>query len=170
MFARPLLALLLTGAAAGAATAADYSLNDGIVRFSAPDSWPVIMQMTEGSPQVVAFQVKDPADTGTDDASRVSVTTRKLEDAQAFQAFVSSSMEKARQTPGYESENNGDSSSLRYSGMNAKTRYKYRESYYYQNGVAVQLRCAHPVLKSTSAAWIAGFDQGCDQIAKSLQK
>lgn len=169
MFARPLLALLFLGAA-GTISAADYSLNDGIVKFSAPDTWPVIMQMTEGSPQVVAFQVKDPADSGTDDASRVSVTTRKLEDAQAFQAFASSSMEKARQTPGYESENNGDSSSLRYSGMNAKTRYKYRESYYYQNGVAVQLRCAHPVLKSTSAAWIASFDQGCEQIAQSLQK
>lgn len=170
MFARPLLALLLTGAAAGAVSAADYSLNDGIVKFSAPDSWPVIMQMTEGSPQVVAFQVKDPADSGTDEATRVSVTTRKLEDAQAFQSFVSSSMEKARQTPGYESENGSDGGSLRYSGLNGKTRYKFRESYYFQNSVAVQLRCVRPVLKSTSAAWIASFDQGCDQIAQSLQK
>lgn len=171
MLARPILALLTLFGAASAATAADYSLNDGIVTFNAPDDWPVIMQMTEGSPQVVAFQVKDPADSGTDEASRVSVTTRKLDDAQAFQAFVSSSMEKARQTPGYESENGPDSSSsLRYSGLNVKTRYKYRESYFFQNSIGVQLRCAHPVLKNTSAAWVASFDRGCEQVAASLQK
>jgi hypothetical protein len=172
MTARPicaLLALLLAGLSA-AAGAADYTLNDGAVAFSAPGDWPVIMQMSEGSPQVIAFQVKDPADTGTGEATRVTVTTRKLDDAQAFQAFVNQSLDKAKQTPGYESETGPDGSSLRYSGLNQKTRYKYRESYFYKNGISVQLRCVHPVLKGTSPAWVAAFDQGCDQIAASLQK
>ncbi|MBL8300312.1 MAG: hypothetical protein JNN30_18405 [Rhodanobacteraceae bacterium] len=164
-----LLAALLTSLSATAG-AADYTLNDGAIAFSAPSDWPVIMQMSEGNPQVVAFQVKDPADSGTGEATRVTVTTRKLDDAQAFQNFVSQSLEKARQTPGYESETNGDGSSLRYSGLNQKTRYKYRESYFYKNGLAVQLRCAHPVLKGTTQSWIAAFGQGCDQIAASLQK
>lgn len=161
--------LLLAGFSATAA-AADYTLNDGAIAFSAPADWPVIMQMSEGSPQVLAFQVKDPADSGTGEATRVSVTTRKLDDAQAFQAFVGQALDKARQTPGYESEAGADGSSLRYSGLNQKTRYKYRESYFYKNGIAVQLRCVHPVLKGTAPAWIAAFDQGCDQIAASLQK
>ncbi|MBN8740163.1 MAG: hypothetical protein BGP24_00420 [Lysobacterales bacterium 69-70] len=172
MSARPISALfaLLLAGLSGAASAADYTLNDGVVRFSAPGDWPVIMQMSEGNPQVIAFQVKDPADTGTGEATRVTVTTRKLDDAQAFQAFVNTALEKARQTPGYESETGADGSSLRYSGMSQKTRYKYRESYFYRNGVAVQLRCVHPVLAATSPAWIAAYNQGCDQIAASLQK
>lgn len=164
-----LFAALLAGAST-TAVAADYSLNDGAIVFSAPSDWPVIMQMSEGNPQVVAFQVKDPADAGTGESTRVTVTTRKLDDAQAFQTFVNQSLDKARQTPGYESETGGDGSSLRYSGLNQKARYKYRESYFYKNGIAVQLRCVHPVLKATSPAWIAAFDQGCDQIAASLQK
>ncbi|HSX60005.1 MAG TPA: hypothetical protein VLF18_07395 [Tahibacter sp.] len=164
-----LLAALLT-AASSAAGAADYTLNDGAIAFSAPSDWPVIMQMSEGNPQVVAFQVKDPADSGTGEATRVTVTTRKLDDAQAFQSFVNQALEKARQTPGYESETGSDGGSLRYSGLNQKTRYKYRESYFYKNGIAVQLRCVHPVLKGTSPAWVAAYAQGCDQIAASLQK
>lgn len=168
MLARITLALLC--AAAGAAHAADFKLNGGVVGFSAPSDWPVIMQMTEGSPQVVAFQVKDPADTGTGEASRVSVTTRKLDDAQAFQDFVNASIEKAKQTPGYEHDGGSDGGSLRYSGLNAKTRYQYRESYFYRNGVGVQLRCMHPVLKGTTSTWLSAFEKGCDEIAASLAK
>lgn len=172
MFARPISALLAVLAAglSVAASASDYTLNGGMITFSAPSDWPVIMQMSEGNPQVVAFQVKDPADTGTGEATRVTVTTRKLDDAQAFQAFVTQSLDKARQTPGYESETGPDGSSLRYSGLNQKTRYRYRESYFYKNGIGVQLRCVHPILKGTSPAWITAYDQGCDQIAASLQK
>ena len=164
------ISFIVLCAAASAAQATDFALNNGVVGFSAPADWPVIMQMTEGSPQVVAFQVKDPADAGTGEASRVTVTTRKIADAQAFQEFVNTSLEKAKQTPGYEHSAGGDSSSLRYSGLNAKTRYQYRENYYYRNGVGVQLRCVHPVLKGTTQAWLAAFDKGCDEIAASLGK
>jgi hypothetical protein len=167
MLARITLALVC--AVAGAAHAAEFKLNDGTIAFSAPSDWPVIMQMTEGNPQVVAFQVKDPADTGTGEASRVTVTTRRLDDAQAFQEFVNTSIEKAKQAPGYEHEA-GDGSSLRYSGLNVKTRYQYRENYFYRNGVGVQLRCMHPVLKGTSPGWLSAFDKGCDEIAATLAK
>ena len=86
-----LLGLLLAGAAQGQQNTG-FTLNGGIVHFSAPAEWPVIMQKTEGSPQVVAFQVKDPADNGSGEASRISVTSRKLDDAKALQRFVGASM------------------------------------------------------------------------------
>ncbi|MEO8672032.1 MAG: hypothetical protein ABI411_12015 [Tahibacter sp.] len=162
-----LLGVLLAGSVI-AQQAGNFTLNEGSVHFSAPTEWSVIMQMTEGSRQVIAFQVKDPADTGSGEASRVSVTTRKLEDAKAFQDFVGTSMDKARQTPSYAEAAGGDSANLRYSGMNAKTKYLYRESYYYQNGIGIQLRCVHPVLKGTTQSWVSAFDQGCEQIAASL--
>jgi hypothetical protein len=166
----PALLGSLLALAGTAAVASDFSLNEGAVTFSAPDDWPVIMQMTEGSPQVIAFQVKDPADSGTEDATRVSVTTRKLDDAQGFQAFVDAGLDKAKQTPGYESETGSDSGNLRYTGLNGKTRYRFRETYFFRNGVGVQLRCVHPLLKATSAAWTTAFNKGCDQIAATLQK
>ena len=43
--------------------------------------WAVAMQMSEGNPQVVAFAVRDPAAEGTDEGPRVSVTSRRLDDA-----------------------------------------------------------------------------------------
>ena len=85
MTARLLASLLLTFAAAASADApGEYDLNGGSIHFSAPPGWNVIMQKTEGDPQVIAFQVRDPAEAGTEEATRVSVTTRKLDDAQVY--------------------------------------------------------------------------------------
>ena len=65
------------------ATCADengnYVLSDGFIKFNAPPSWPVMMEKAEGNPQFVAFQVKDPADTGTGESARVSVDTKLLD-------------------------------------------------------------------------------------------
>ena len=162
-------ALLLTCSLA--AVGANFDLNGGSVHFSAPSEWPVIMQMTEGNPQVVAFQVKDPAAEGTDESSRVSVTSRKLSDAAAFQGMVGAAMDKAKQQTGYEQDkDNADAGSLRYFGTEGKTRYHYREHFYFKNGVGIALRCARPVLDKTSKAWIDGFEKGCDEISSSLAR
>ncbi len=162
------LGLLLLAAGA---QAADFDLNSGAVHFSAPSEWPVIMQMTEGNPQVVAFQVKDPAAEGTEESSRVSVTSRKLADSQAFQSMVNGALEKAKQQTGYEQDKDAsDTSSLRYYGTEGKARYHYREQFWFKNGIGVALRCARPVLDKTSKTWVANFEAGCDAISASLAK
>jgi hypothetical protein len=129
------------------------------------------MQMSEGNPQVVAFSVKDPAAAGTDESSRVTVTSKKLADGAAFQAMVSGAQEKARQQQDFNADkekDNADSSSLRYSAAEGKTRYHYREHFFFKNGLGVQLRCARPLLDKTSREWVASFEKGCDEIAASL--
>lgn len=167
---RSLFFLALAGAALPAA-ATDYQLNGGIVRFSAPTEWAVAMQMSEGNPQVVAFAVKDPAAEGTDEGPRVSVTSRKLDDASAFQTLVNGALDKARQQTGFEQDkDNTDSGSLRYYASEGKARYHYREHFFFKSGVGVQVRCARPVLDKTSKQWTADFEKGCDQIAASLAK
>jgi hypothetical protein len=154
---------------AASAAAADFDLEGGAVHFAAPGDWPVIMQMTEGNPQVVAFQVKDPAAEGTEESSRVTVTARKLADGAAFQEMVNGALEKARQQTGYEQDQaGGDSSTLRYFATEGKARYHYREQFYFKHGAGVILRCARPVLDKTSPAWTAAFEKGCDGIAASL--
>ena len=88
-----LFAGALLSAGVSAQTPGEFSLNEGIVKFTAPPAWPVIMQKTEGNPQAVAFQVKDPADEGTGEATRVTVSTKLLDDTSNFQALVNAESE-----------------------------------------------------------------------------
>src|SRR6185437_2272861 len=49
-------------ATAPTASAADYSLANGLVNFSAPDAWPMLMEKLDGPRQFIALQVKSPGD------------------------------------------------------------------------------------------------------------
>ena len=159
----------LAAAGASAQGAGEYTLNQGFVHFSAPPQWPVMMQKTEGNPQFVALQVKDPADTGTEEASRVTVETKLLDDSGNFQALINVAMDKARQAPGFEQRTDGvEASTLRYFALNGKTRYEYRETWYLNGHVSVHVRCARPMLAQTTAQWTAEYDKGCAQIMQSL--
>ncbi|HEX4481302.1 MAG TPA: hypothetical protein VH082_10865, partial [Rudaea sp.] len=125
------LVLCCCASSASADENGNYSLSDGFIKFSAPPSWPVIMEKTEGNPQFVAFQVKDPADTGTGESARVSVDTKLLDDSSNFQPIVNVGMDKAKAMPGYEQHTEGvEPTVLRYYAMNGKTRYEYRETWY----------------------------------------
>ena len=166
--------LCLAGTLAAGVAQADgngeYSLNQGFVRFSAPPQWPVIMQKTEGSPQFIALQVKDPADEGSGEASMVRVETKLLDDSSNFQSLVNVGLDKAKQMPGYEQHTEGvDPSTLRYYAMNGKTRYEYRETWYLNGHVMVHARCARPMLDKTSAQWTAEYEKGCAQVLSSLR-
>ncbi|MGH8122571.1 MAG: hypothetical protein ACREPT_07340, partial [Rudaea sp.] len=63
-------------ASVAAQQGSSYSLFDNIVKFHAPADWPVILKKTEGLPQFIAFQVKDPADQGSGESSQVSVEAK----------------------------------------------------------------------------------------------
>ena len=147
-----------------------YSLDEGIIKFTAPPAWPVIMQKAEGNPQFVAFQVKDPADTGSGESSRVTVETKLLDDPSNFQAIVNVGMDKAKQMTGYEQHAEGvDNTVLRYFAMNGKTRYEYRETWYLNTRIVVHVRCARPILSATTAQWTADYERGCGQIMQSVR-
>ncbi|HZP65908.1 MAG TPA: hypothetical protein VFB32_06330 [Rudaea sp.] len=162
------IAALLSGLAH--AEAGRYSLDQGFVNFTAPPEWPVIMQKTEGNPQFIAFQVKDPADTDSGESTRVTVETRLLDDSSNFQPNVNAAVDKAKQLPGYEQRNDGvDASVLRYFAMNGKTRYEYRETWYLNGHVMVHARCARPMLSGTTAAWTTAYEKGCAEIMQSLK-
>lgn len=162
---------LLFAAVAVAQTDSDqFSLNQGYIKFTAPSSWPVIMKKIEGDPQFVAFQVRDPADVGSGEATRVSVETRLLDSSKNFQAMVNRDVDKAKQMAGYEKNEKGiDASVLRYYAMNGKTRYEYRETWYLNGHLFVHVSCVRPMLKKTAKSWTKAYDKGCDQIMQSLR-
>lgn len=148
----------------------DYSLDQGFVTFKAPPDWPVIMQKLEGNPEFIAFQVKDPADTGSGEATRVTVETKLLDDSGRFQAIVNGGLERIKLSPGYEQKSDGvDASVLRYFALNGKTRYEYRETWYLNGHLMVHARCARPLLAATTAAWTTEYEKGCALIMQSLK-
>ena len=160
----------LAGISAQAQEAGEYALAQGFVTFKAPPQWPAIMQKTEGNPQFIAFHVKDPADTDTGEASRVTVETKLLDDSGNFQSMVNGALARVKQSPGYEQRTEGvDPSVLRYFALNGKTRYEYRETWYLNGHVLVHVRCARPMLAATTAAWTADYEKGCGQIMQSLK-
>lgn len=159
---------LLAAGPASAQSAGEFSLDQGFIKFSAPPAWPVIMQKTEGDPQFVAFQVKDPADTDSGEATRVMLETRLLNDSSAFQPMVNRDVDKAKQMPGYEQKTEGvDSNTLRYFANSGKTKYEYRETWYLNGHLLVHVRCARPMLGKTTAQWTADYERGCSQVMQS---
>jgi hypothetical protein len=163
-------ALVTTAATAQAAGSHAYALDQGFIRFTAPAAWPVIMEKTEGDPQFIAFQVRDPADAGSGEATRVTVETRLLDDSANFQPLVNAAIAKAKQLPGYEQRSDGvEPTVLRYFAQNGKTRYEYRETWYLNGHLLVHVRCARPLLPGTSPQWTAEYEQGCAEIMTSLK-
>lgn len=148
-----------------------YSLFDNIVKFHAPADWPVILKKTEGLPQFIAFQVKDPADQGSGESSQVSVEAKLLNDSSIFQALVNAATDKTKKTPGYEQHEEGvDATTLRYFGLNGKTRYEYRETWYLDSKIFIHVRCSRPMLAATTPAWTAAYEQGCAQIMRTIRQ
>jgi hypothetical protein len=155
---------------AAAQNLSNYTLFDNAIKFSAPAEWPVILKKTEGLPQFIAFQVKDPADQGSGEASQVSVEAKLLNDASTFQALVNAGTDKAKQTPGYDQRTEGvDATTLRYYGTNGKQRYEYRETWYLDAKIFLHVRCSRPMLEATSAAWTAAYEAGCAQVMLSIK-
>lgn len=152
----------------GAGTA--YSLYEGAVKFSAPASWPAIMQKAEGTPQFVAFLVKNPADPGSGEAGRVSLEARLLDDAGAFPALVRAAIDKAKQSPGYEARTDGGgTNALHYVALDGKQRYEYREAWYLGSKTLIHVRCAQPLLAGTTADWTAAYEAGCTEVMDSAK-
>jgi hypothetical protein len=162
--------LLAATSRAVAETPGEFSLVAGVIKFNAPPAWPVIMQKTEGNPQFVAFQVKDPADEGSGEATRVTVNTKLLDDTSNFQALVNAEVDKGKQLAEYEKRDDGvDATVLRYFARNGKTRYEYRETWYLNGHVMVHVSCARPLLEKTTAQWTADYEKGCAQIMQSAK-
>lgn len=165
---RPLFlsALCALCAAPLVAHAADYSLDNGQVRFSAPDAWTPIMEKHDGEPQFLALRVNEP-DAQPDTLARITVTTQHANDAAAFQEFVKANVAKARRLTEYHSNDSHPiPSGRRYSATENKQKTDYTEYYYYRDRIAIQVRCVRP--ESAPSQWAATFDAGCSAIAKDV--
>jgi hypothetical protein len=148
------------------AHAADYSLDDGQVHFSAPDAWTPIMEKHDGEPQFIALRINEP-DAPPDTLARITVTTQHANGAQAFQQFVNTNVAKAHRLTEYRSNDSHPiPSGRRYTATENKQKTDYTEYYYYRDGIAIQVRCVRPA--AAQAQWAATFDAGCSAMAKAV--
>ncbi|HEY9112782.1 MAG TPA: hypothetical protein VIM92_13540 [Rhodanobacteraceae bacterium] len=153
-------------AIAPAAFAADYSLADGAVKFSAPDTWPMLMEKLDGQRQFVALQVKNPGDANA--LARITVTAEQVGGVQGFQKFLNDGTARARKLPGYVANNAlGNSSSLRYTATENHEKNAYAEVYAYRSNLAIQVRCIRP--DAAPSDWRATFDAGCKSIVTAVE-
>ena len=152
------------GAAPLVAHAADYTLDNGVVHFAAPDAWTPIMQKTDGDPQFMALQVPNAGAGNT--LARITITTQHANDAQAYKQFVDNQVANARRLPGYTGGAESDVPVRRYSAQENKLKNNYVEYYAYRDGLGIQVRCVRPA--AASASWSSTFDAGCSAIAKSV--
>lgn len=164
-------ALALFGACvlalAPAAYAADYSLANGAVKFSASDAWPMLMEKLDGPRQFVALQVKTPGDANA--LARITVTAEQVDGVQGFQQFIGAGTARARKLPAYLATNGiNNSSSLRYTASENNLKNAYTEIYAYHSNTAIQVRCIRPV--TAPPDWIATFDAGCQAVAAAVEK
>jgi hypothetical protein len=152
------------------ASAADYSIYENIIKFKTPADWSVIMEKKEGNPQFMAFQIRDPADPGSNEISQVTINARLMHDSSFFQQQVDAATDKAKQLPGFEQVTEGvDPTVMRYFAMNGKTRYEYRETFYLVSHLFLHIRCSRPMLAATTAAWTDAYNKGCGDLMASLK-
>lgn len=165
---RPWFAPLLAGALAlaPAAFAADYTLANGAVKFSAPDAWTMLIEKLDGPRQFVALQVHDPADANA--LARITVTAEQVDGLQGFQKFLDAGTGRARKLPGYMAEASpADPSSLHYTASENGGKNAYSEVYTYRSNLAIQVRCIRP--NGATGDWRATFDAGCRAIVTAVQ-
>lgn len=146
-----------------------YALYAGAVTFSAPAEWPAIMQKVEGTPQFIAFLIKDPADPGSDEATRVSVEAKLLNDASTFPALVNAATDKVRQMQGYEARPDAAAGALHYLALDGRQRFEFREAWYLESKILVHIRCARPLLATTTPQWTAAYEAGCAQVMRTAK-
>lgn len=155
-------------ACAPAAFAADYSLANGAVKFSATDAWPMLMEKLDGPRQFIALQVKTPNDANA--LARITVTAEQVDGVAGFQKFVNDGTDRARKLPGYAAINSvgNNSSSLRYTATENHEKNAYTEVYAFRSNLAIQVRCIRP--DSAPPDWRATFDAGCQAIVTAVEK
>lgn len=163
--ARFFLMLIGAFALAPVAFAADYSLANGAVTFSAPDAWPMLMEKPDGPRQFVALQVKDPGNTNA--LARITVTVEQVDGVTGFQKFLNDGTARARKLPGYVADRTLGNSSLLYTASENGEKNAYTEVYAYRTNLAIQIRCIRPA--TAAADWQATFDAGCKSIVSAVE-
>lgn len=154
------LALVL---AAPAIHAADVAMADGVIHFTVPDNWSLIMQ-SSGETETQVFQV--PGSSHADATlSRVTITLKKAMDLRAFQTFSGELRSRATNLKDYAPGNPKAPTENVYSAKEGTTKLDYYERYLFANGYAIQLRCVRP---DGDAKFSATFDKGCTDVANSL--
>jgi hypothetical protein len=166
----PWLFLCASCAIATPAAAADYSLNDGRVRFTVPSTWTAVMEKRGEDPQAIAFDVPDAAPRDGGAIASVTVKTRSLAAPTDFAASVQDEMQRAQAQPGYAADTSTtDPARFRYTILRGTLRHAVEDRFVLLGDIAVQVRCQRPLSDAGAPAGAARFDGECADVFASLR-
>ena len=160
------LLLFMPFAAVNAAEHVIYIQNEQL-SVSCPASWVIIAHKPTGSPSdVVAFQILNPADNGTEDSTNLSVVAWDLQQTEAMLKFTREVLdhEKQKRTP----KEAGEWAIYTWTDKQGDTEYEIRDCYRTAKPFGLHVRLAIPKLAKTKKEWSDKLDTDFKKLLESI--
>ncbi len=158
-----LLWIIFTAPLSSAGDKVDFSIVDRI-QFTVPGEWKVIASKSNATQTIFAFQIPNPADGGTPDATNLVLIAYNLTDSSANKAYAKKQSERG---PGAKEANLVDGwDCSTFSAMQAATTYSDCTRTFEKSGVFV--RTAWPHLRKNSTDYDKIMETTLAEVLKSV--
>jgi hypothetical protein len=151
------------------ANAAEHTIyiQNGQVSIKSPASWVIIAHKPAGSPSdVVAFQILNPADDGTDDSTNLAVTAFDVRDTEAMLKFTQPLLAPKKGEPAPKEV--GKWVMLTQTDKQGATEYEIRDCYQTMGSFGLHVRLAFPKLPKTTKEWSAKLEADFKKLLEAI--
>jgi hypothetical protein len=137
------------------------------VSLRCPASWVIIGHKPQGSPSdMVAFQILNPADDGTDDSTNLSVVAFDVRGTEGMLKFTQSLTEHEEKK--HPSKEVGEWAIYTWSGKQGATNYEIRDCYRTMKPFGIHVRLAVPKIAKTTKEWTDKLDADFKKLLESI--
>ncbi len=160
---------LLLSALLSLANAAEnvIHIQNGQVSVRCPTSWIIIAHKPAGSPSdVVAFQIPNPADEGSDDSANLSVVAFDVRQTEAMLKFTQGILEHEKKK--HPSKEVGEWAVHTWNDKQGNTSYEIRDCYRTAKPFGLHVRLANPKLPKTTKEWSDKLDADFKKLLESI--
>ncbi len=142
-------------------------LQHGSVTVRSPESWVIIKHQVGSTSDLIAFQILDPADEGTDDSTNVSVIAFDLRVVNTALKFTQSVLEHGKLK--HPEKENGKWLIYTWHSKQEETNYEIRDCYLTSNQYGIYVRLAFPKLEKTTKEWSTKLEVDFKQLLDTLE-
>lgn len=142
-------------------------LQRGNVIVRSPESWVIIKHQVGSTSDLIAFQILDPADEGTDDSANVTVIAFDLREVHATLKFTQSLLEHGKLK--HVEKEQGKWIIYTWHSKQGETNYEVRDCYLTSNKYGIYVRLAFPKLEKTTKEWSTKLDVDFKQVLEALE-
>ena len=137
------------------------------VSIRCPASWVIIAHKPSGSPSdVVAFQILNPADDGSDDSTNLSVVAFDVRQTEAMLKFTQSLLEHEKQK--HTAKEVGEWAVHTWNDKQGSTSYEIRDCYRTDKPFGIHVRLAIPKMPKTTKEWTDKLNADFKKLLESI--